>query len=60
MSEISNFRRFKKFSLINKKIFNTLIKLSNKNTKGKSYLLLHNNKKKITRNINLPEKGIFN
>ena len=59
MSEISNLRRFKKFSLINKKIFNTLIKLSNKNTKGKviycSIII-----KKITRNINLPEKGIFN
>ena len=59
MSEISNFKRFKKFSLINKKIFNTLIKLSNKNTKGKSYLLLHNNKKKKLHEILICQKKGF-
>ncbi len=59
MSEIPNFSLLKQYSLINKKIINTLIKLSNKNIKGKSYLLIHKNKKKKLHEILICQKRGF-
>ena len=59
MSEIPNFSQFKQYSLINKQIINSLIKLSNKSIKGKSYLLLHKNKKKKLHEILICQKKGF-
>lgn len=59
MREIPNFIQSKQYSLINKKIINSLVKLSNKNIKGKSYLLLHKNKKKKLHEILICQKKGF-